>query len=86
MSIRADGISILQIPLIPLKAVVSFNVGTDVKVEKSYLIRDLQFRKAFFPILVTLFGMVIDVRELQALKTLISRLVTPFGMVIDFIE
>ena len=75
----------MQIPLIPLKAVVSFNVGTDVKVEKSYLIRDLQFRKAFFPILVTLFGMVIDVR-LQAVKTLISILVTPFGMVIDVRE
>ena len=46
-------------------------------------VRLLQPEKALLPMLVTLFGMVMDVRLLQPEKALLPMLVTPLGMVME---
>ena len=48
-------------------------------------VRELQFEKAYFPIVVTLFGMVTEV-NLQYLKASSPIVVTLFGMVTEVRE
>ena len=43
----------------------------------------LQLKKAYFPILVTLFGILIEVSPLHPAKVALSILVTLLGIVID---
>ena len=46
-------------------------------------VRELQFEKAYFPIVVTLFGMVTEVSSLQFEKASSPIVVTLFGMVTE---